>query len=207
MLRGLAGALLGGLIGAGIWAAIGYYANYEVGLIAVLVGVLAGAGMKIGAGNDTSSSTGGVAVVVAIGAILLGKLGVVHFLVAKHAVVPQVTFEMVKEVMYNDHAHAHLDKGEKLNWPTGKDIDSAESRDDYPPEIVAEVDTEWDSVPAAEHEAKVHTAQAELDRQVASAKWSIEQKAFLHSFGVFDALWAFLAVRAAYGFGSGSRGG
>ena len=203
MLKGLAGALAGGLVGAAAWAAIGYFSNYEIGLIAVLVGVLAGTGMKIGAGGDTGPATGGVAVAVALGAILLGKFGVVHFIVAKTAVVPQVTIEVLKGFMYDVHAHAHLDNGEKLNWPAGKDIETAKSRADYPPEIVAEVDTEWDSVPAAEHDAEIRTKQAEVNQRFSAMKWSVEQKAFLHSFGIFDALWAFLAVRAAYGIGSG----
>ncbi|MFA6046490.1 MAG: hypothetical protein WC718_16010 [Phycisphaerales bacterium] len=204
MLKGLIGAIIGGVLGAAIWAAIGYFANFELGLIAVLVGAMAGIGMKLGAGPDTSPATGGVAVVVALCGILLGKFGVIHFIVASKVHPPQVTYEMLKEGMFDDHARDHIAKGEALNWPAGMDIDSAESRTDYPPEIVAEVDAEWETVPAAQHDEQVRISQAKLDSNLAAIKWSVEQKAFLHSFGVFDALWAFLAIRAAYGLGSGS---
>ncbi len=52
-LRGIIGALLGGLIGATIWAASVYFTGYEIKYVAVGVGVLSGWGSRIlGGGRD-----------------------------------------------------------------------------------------------------------------------------------------------------------
>jgi hypothetical protein len=51
--RGIIGALLGGLIGAAIWAASVYYTGYEIRYVAVGVGGLAGLGSRwLGGGRD-----------------------------------------------------------------------------------------------------------------------------------------------------------
>ena len=73
LVRGTLFAVIGGLIGAALWAAVAYYAHVNLGIIAWVVGLCAGAGMKLGAGTAASSLSGFVAAVVALVSIAGGK--------------------------------------------------------------------------------------------------------------------------------------
>jgi hypothetical protein len=67
--------LVGGLIGAGIWAGVIYATEYEVGYIAILVGGLAGGGVRVGASRwDYGWFPAVTATIVAVVSIVAGKL-------------------------------------------------------------------------------------------------------------------------------------
>lgn len=71
-LKGMIGALLGGLVGAATWAAVVYWTGYEIKYVAVGVGALAGLGSrKLGGGRDYH--LGLFAASCALVAILLGQ--------------------------------------------------------------------------------------------------------------------------------------
>lgn len=71
-LKGMIGALLGGLIGAATWAGVVYWSGYEIRYVAIGVGALAGLGSrKIGGGRDYH--LGLFAATCALFAILLGQ--------------------------------------------------------------------------------------------------------------------------------------
>lgn len=72
----LLGAVAGGLIGAAIWAAITYLTGYEVGYVAWAVGGLVGLGtVKLGGKGATLATAAGA---IALGAMVLGKVGALH---------------------------------------------------------------------------------------------------------------------------------
>ncbi len=73
LVGGIFGAVVAGLIGAGIWTGIAYGTGYEIGWIAWGVGALVGFGALIGARREASPMLGGIAVIVAILALLAGK--------------------------------------------------------------------------------------------------------------------------------------
>ncbi len=70
-------------MGAAIWIAIGYFANYEVGWIAWGIGFLVGLGVRTAADDDEGFSPGMAA--VAIATILIAKYAVVSLLVTDMA--------------------------------------------------------------------------------------------------------------------------
>lgn len=71
-LKGMLGAVLGGLVGAATWAGVVYWSGYEIKYVAILVGALAGLGSrKIGGGRDYH--LGLFAATCALVAILLGQ--------------------------------------------------------------------------------------------------------------------------------------
>jgi len=69
---GIIGGSFGGLLGAGIWAAITYFTEYQIGWLAVGVGFLVGFGVrKLGRGIDKNfGAAGGI---IALISVLLGN--------------------------------------------------------------------------------------------------------------------------------------
>ena len=65
-------------LGAGIWAAIAHFANFELGWIAWGVGALAGLGVRVAADNEATDMGGVVAVLCAIIGLSAGKYAAVY---------------------------------------------------------------------------------------------------------------------------------
>src|ERR1043165_6883081 len=82
-IKGLIGCIVGGTVGASLWALVAYFTGYEVGILATIVGALCGAGMAVGSKGNLGFMTGAVACVVALLAIVGGKLSVVYSMVSK----------------------------------------------------------------------------------------------------------------------------
>jgi hypothetical protein len=72
---------IGGAVGAGIWAAVGYFSHYEVGWIAWGVGVLVGFGVRLAADDADGTTPGVIAAGLAIAAVLAGKYLVVSLVI------------------------------------------------------------------------------------------------------------------------------
>jgi len=69
---GIIGGIAGGLIGAALWAAITYFTEYQIGLLAVGVGFLVGYGVrKMGMGIDKVFGVAGG--IIALISVLLGN--------------------------------------------------------------------------------------------------------------------------------------
>lgn len=73
LVGGLIGGAIAGLLGAIAWAAVGYFTNYELGILAWGIGVLVGFGAKLGSQREGGPALGLVAALIAVGSILLGK--------------------------------------------------------------------------------------------------------------------------------------
>lgn len=69
----LAGGAVGALVGAGVWAAIAVFTNFEVGYVAVLVGYLAGLGVRLGAGGARGKALQVMAAGLALGGLVVAK--------------------------------------------------------------------------------------------------------------------------------------
>lgn len=76
LVRCLAGGMVGGMLGAIVWAAIGY-AGYELCILAWGIGFVVGLGTRIGAQEWDGAVPGVVAVGVAILSICIGKYAAV----------------------------------------------------------------------------------------------------------------------------------
>lgn len=211
MIRGILGGVIGGLVGAAIWALVGYFTGFEVGWIAWGVGVLVGMGVSIGAGEDTETLTGIFAALIALAAIAAGKFAVVHFHVNKAVdevvvTVPAPTAEDAKIGFAVEIAEAMESEGKQLEWPAGKDLDTAESGADFPKSVWKESLARWSKLTTDEQSAKLNTMNEEMQSRIAMLRSTARTMAFRDSFSFWDALWCFLALSTAYKIGSGLGG-
>ncbi len=195
MARGFLGAVAGGALGAGLWAAVSYFTGYEIGWIAWAVGGLVGAGMAWGAEGRGGQGAAVLAAAVALGAVLLGKFSAAHYSV-RHWV------EETSSALTLDDARDHLAmkvQGQLIEG--GVEISEATGDEGYATVVVMERDRRWAAMDKAERESYLESVRAEMIRESEEATGALTILAFIFSFGVFDLVFGFLAVTTAYKIG------
>jgi len=175
----IVGGAVGGVVGAAIWALIAYSSGHEVGWIAWGVGVLTGLGVKVAAKDGEGAAQGIVAAILAILALAGGKYAAVHFLVehevAKMApALGQITDDQMKSNLADEIATEKTEKGEALNWPAGKSLDTAEAPADYPPGIWDEATKRYDAIPSADREKAKSEMASQRDIVIAALKGNVK---------------------------------
>jgi len=193
--------LIGGLIGAAIWAGLIYYTNLEIGYVAVLVGFLSGVGVRFGASQwDYGWGPGLAAVAVAIMGLIVGK--VVGFqLVIQRELGNQQAADV--QGLHENIFIAGLAEGIKAATPNAAGAPNLNADDDtfdpeklpqqYPPEIWNEAKAQWAAVPDAQKQ----------EMQKEGIKLIKPNLSLL--FGPFDLLWSFLAIGAAFRAATGGQ--
>lgn len=215
LIRGSLFAIIGGLIGAAIWAAIAYFAQISIGYIAVGVGFLAGLGMSIGAGDEASTEHGVVAAIIAIAAIAAGKYFTVLALVAdafpSASTITgnyQFTDDDAKVCIADQLVEQSNADGKVLKWPNGKSPEDAESLADYPIEIVKDAESRWSAMSQDEQEKYKSAAAESVEHVIGNAVTGARSVATTQAFKdsmlrPFTILWIILAAGAAFKVGSG----
>src|SRR5262245_47979123 len=99
--RGFVGSVIGGAIGAGLWAGLAYLTGYEIGLMACIVGGLVGFGMSAGSGGKGGAGLGVLAAIVVIFSIIAGKYAAVRMIMSDYISSEQL-------VVSRDDAFNHL---------------------------------------------------------------------------------------------------
>lgn len=198
VLAGL-GALVGGAIGAAIWAAVAYYAEMEIGWIAWGVGVLAGVGAKIAARDELSPTVGIVAALVALLSVAAGKLVVIEVYLAEATADYEMTDELAISYLADDVVAEWIEEGRPVEWPEGSNP-FPEAEADYPVEIWSEATTRWSALSPGDKEIY----KASLQSQQESYLEEVRGEAFLQSFGILDIVFLALAVITAFRLGSGT---
>jgi hypothetical protein len=207
--RWIAAGSVGGLVGAAVWAGITYATNYEVGYVAWGIGFLVGFCVRFAAGESEEGFAPGVtAAVIALAAVLGGKYAAVHLLVsgstaefASEATDQQMVVASADELIREKEA-----KGEKVIFPSGKTLEDAESKADYPPSIWNAAEKQWNALGSDEQTRRKTEATQQRAAMMNSLQGAIRREAFAASFGIFDALWFFLAAGTAYRLGHGNTG-
>lgn len=212
-LGALIGAVIAGLVGAAVWAALAYYANVEIGWIAWGIGAAAGFGAAVGAKGDADAMTGGIAVLAAVGGILLGKFGAVHFAVEKELQSAELTtaMQVTDEDMIVTYADQVVDEwvaaNKTVKWPEGMDKENASAEVDYPKAIWAEGKKRWNALDA-DAQAAARREQEEFRKSmVAYITSQAKSEGFKSTFSAFDILWFVLAVASAFAIGRGGGDG
>lgn len=205
----LAGSI-GGLVGAAIWAGISYATNYEIGWIAWGIGAMVGYCVGyVAQDSEDGLAPGLTAGVLAIGAVLLGKFAAAHFLAASFAgglnIPPVVPDDMIAHLA-DDMAKDRMAKGQSVNFPPGQSIETASKQADYPPDVWQAAAQQWSALTPAEQQKQMAARNEEMKQMTQALGGAMRQSAFLASFGIFDALWFFLAAGTAYKLGSGTAG-
>jgi hypothetical protein len=94
------------------------------------------------------------------------------------------------------------EEGRSLDWPPGKDVDTAWRAPHYPPEVWADAVKQWEEMSPADRAEYSSSIKAFLTRLVAEAKAAEVADLFMQSFSLFDVLWAVLAIGTAAKLGA-----
>jgi hypothetical protein len=205
-IRWCVAALIGGFIGASIWAGITYFTGYEIGWIAWGVGLLVGVAVRMGAGDTMGVGPGAVAVIGSVAALLAGKYAAVHFQVQHEmSIAPEMTFtaEDMQLGIASDIIGEWEEQGKKLNWPPGQSFETAEIPSQFPVDVWAEAQKRWNEIPPAEQTKQIDERKALISELTGSIQGMVVDEGFKASFSPIDLLFFGLAVFTAFKVGSG----
>ncbi len=140
-MKDVAFGLVGGAVGAFVWAAVVYVTEYEIGWIALGVGGLVGFCVALGNKDRGRSPTaaGTLAVVITALSIVAGKYAAVEMLMPSDAELVGMFTERFDDEEYvvsflaDDVAGEFRSAGREMVWPQGVDPANASSQSDYPP--------------------------------------------------------------------------
>ncbi|MDF1870987.1 MAG: hypothetical protein P1U30_11410, partial [Phycisphaerales bacterium] len=182
-----------------------------------------GIGAVIGAGGDGNAWSGTVAVVIAILAIIAGK-SIVHqiyldqlheFRNTYQAAIEEsdpLEFFTETDAIWNiadDIVYERLESNTKITWPDpSMSLGEALWPEDYPQDIINETNERWTAMSQAEQDeyriAIAEDAMSQSDAVYEALDEVLESNSsVLDNLSPFDALWAFLALGAAWQFGNG----
>jgi len=212
LLRCLCGAVVGGVVGALIWAAIARYANVEIGWIAWGVGGLVGFGSACFSGGREDDAAGALAAVVAIAAVAGGRYWAYAWVIEDKistSMVNKIHIDDTQAIVSIEHAvlKEYTDAGKAIKWPAGKSEDDAENPDDFPKDIAADAKARYARMSSEDQENYKTALQSHIVGTVQSMKSQIAQVGFMDSFSAIDILFGFLAVTTAFAVASGRTGG
>ena len=192
-----------GLIGAATWAGIAHFLNLEASIVAIGIGWAIGFAIGTVAAEAASILTGILAVAITALAIAGGKWAYIEMGVAKE--LANASFEFQESdaiaVIATDIAEERERAGEYLDWPIGRDNDSAWAPDEFPTEVWDEAAQEWMNLDADAQDARLD----EYNSQNASVPNEIKMQAFKDSFGLRDLLFFGIAIFVAFPAGAGMR--
>jgi hypothetical protein len=199
--------LIGAGIGAGVWYFVGTAVNAEVGYVAALVGFLAGAGCMYGSRGNAGVLTGGLAAILAIGGIGLAKWGFV-------------------EDGYREAAKVQVDHRYAIDVLASIIQEEAGRRTVAVPTIsrrgrIGGAGAQYNRMSMAEAERKAedhwYNVMDDSDRremlddlrswqnEIQRNSSELKQEIFTGSLGMFDIIFAIVAIGVALGVGSGGQ--
>lgn len=207
VLFGIIGSVIGGALGAGLWALVIVFAERELSLIAIGVGALAGIGMALGAQTERNFATGIIAAVIALLGIGAGKYIAVDHLSGKAlariaATMPTVTADVAKAHIAEGVTKEFVSAQKKLTWPEGKNLESAANLTDYPKEVVKDVEARWALMDSAAQTSYMNQMHESRTAFITDKKSEVRSEVFKSAFRPIDLLWAAVAIFAAFKFGA-----
>lgn len=217
LVGGIIGAVVAGLIGAGIWTGIAYGTGYEIGWIAWGVGALVGFGALMGARSEASPMLGGIAVIVAILALLAGKYITIELLIDKEigdgsqylqeAIDALDDPEYLTSYIADVVAIEYETEGKPVEWPSGVDPDTASESWEYPADVWADAESRWDAMSDEDREQYSQDIEQDIrdnfSEDLEYLRSEAASQGFFQSFGLFDAIFFFLAIGTAYKLAAG----
>ncbi len=203
----IGGSLLGALIGGFIWAAIVYFTQYEIGIVAWGIGILSGLG-AVCITKDYSVRLGVIAGTMALVGLVSGNVLIYKWVVPsiQEVVAEMVTDEEVTRVASNPenmfyYAYQHMYKNSMLSQDEYNKIDNYEASDDLKQKVYKQIDmwtlSEKEVIAKAEMEIEAEAIGKFFGNN--SGLWTV----FVANFDIFTALWAIFAIGSAYKIGVG----
>jgi uncharacterized tellurite resistance protein B-like protein len=209
--------VIGGAIGAAVWAGVTYFFEYEIGWIAWGVGLLVGYAVAMGNRDRIRSPTaaGVVAVVITGLSIVAGKYAAVELLMPSDAEIVEMftaSFDDEEYVMsyVADEVVADYEaEGRVVEWPGGSAPGTAASQADYPADVWAEAATRWGALTdqqKAEFRAERESATRQnVEENMPEIRAMMGQGGFVGSFGPMDLIFFGLGMVTAFGVASGNK--
>jgi len=191
----LLGGLAGALVGGAVWAGVVVGTGYEVGWVAWGVGVLTGLG-TVAVGREQSDSVGILAAVLALGGLLFAKT---LMMCGDHSA---VTDEIAKDPLMSMSAVANdMMTDGRTDPQLVLRLNAAPPDQRLPDDLQAEYDAALDAHLARMTEEDRQQANAALASVVLDKMGRSER--FFAQLSGWDALWFLLAVVSAYKVGTG----
>lgn len=216
-MRAVIGGLVGGAIGALLWAGVVVFTGYEVGWIAWGVGGLVGFGVAKGNedGGRSSTAAGTLAVVIAVLAIVAGKYaGIQSIMPSDDEITAMFMADFEREeylISYvaDEVVAEYVSQGRNVDWPSGTIPAQAAYEEDYPADVWAEAESRW--VARSEREradfrsAREAETVASLEESMPEIRAAIAGGGLAGSFTPMDLIFFGLAMVTAFGVGSGAK--
>jgi len=125
-----------------------------------------------------------------------------------------VTPERLRQYIADEIVYARLDRGETIDWPDPQmSVDFSIFPDDYPQAIISETNVRYESLDDTQRTAMTdrvvedhYERLVEFQQGLSDNMDQIAGDAVFENLSLFDGLWAFLALGAAWGVGSGGGG-
>ncbi len=225
----LIGAVVAGVIGAGLWAAVAHFTGYEVRFVATIVGVMCGIGALIGTDGEGNIGSACIAVAAAFAAIFVGKMitfniyinsdeykSIKNEIASSIASVEYTLDEMLPEDVQSRWAYERVEiminENRVIDWPGDEmDLDWAYYPDDYPRAVVREVEDRWNGLNEDEQLAAREEELEEMRGELKELSDQLERgpsnaqvaDGVYESLDHFDVIWALASLTSAFGIGSG----
>jgi hypothetical protein len=195
------GGLVGGAVGALIWAAMAYFLEVEVGWIAWLAGVLVGVGVRIAAQDERPAEAGWIAAAIALLAIAAGKYAAVELAISQIAwadelqitsdqAIASIATEIATERGVRDEVVRAMGEAEGEG--------PADLEQLFPPDIWREARGRWERLGPEGQRSKVEEIEEAALQAQEAVKGLVRREGFLASFSAYDILWALLAIGSAF---------
>lgn len=202
-MKGLTAGIVAGLAGAFAWALIAYFTGFEIGYLAWGIGALVGA--AVGWGTKGTPTNGVIAVAISIVAIMGGKFMAVQFSISNEmeTIDQDIALQMENEEFILSWLAGGIiyeiqEQGNTVQWPAGVDPDEASAKEDFPPEIWNATETVWAEMTDDEKEEFRGDVKDQINANIQVIAAMASKEGFLSSFGLFDAIFFFLAIGTAY---------
>jgi len=213
-LLGIIGGIVGGAIGAGAWGLIAYLTGYEIGWIAIGVGFVTGVGVAVGTKGRGGAMGGILAAVISLVAVAGGKFFAVEMITQKYTSSNEFKNEIASMELTEENMISYVadlivadktSRHETISWPAGMIAEAATEEKDYPPELWKDAKARWvalDNATKEQYRMDVRRNMEEAATVLVNTLGAAD--IFIESFSLFDVLWAFLAVGAAFRAGYGA---
>lgn len=209
--------LIGGVVGAVVWAGVAYVSEYEIGWIAWGIGALVGYCVAVGNRDRLRSSTaaGVVAVVITALSIAGGKYAAVELLMpSDEELIAMFTAsfeeeEYVISYMADEVADEFEAEGRPVAWPEGVGRANAATQADYPPDVWAEAILRWSALSDTEkaefREVREAATRENVEANLPQIRAMMGRGGFLASFTPMDLIFFGLGMVTAFGVASGKK--
>ncbi len=211
----IAGGVVAGAIGAGIWAAVAYFTGYEVGWVAWAVGGLVGFGVVLGNSRDRSPQAGVLAVIITVLSLVAAKYTTVQLILSDDSEIVSALVagleddELVISYIADDVVVEFMSEDKPVNWPVGVDPSQAATQVEYPSDVWAVAQSRWDAMSVDEREGfrseLADMVSANFAEAMDDIRSEMAQVGFIGSFTLMDIIFFGLAIITAYKVATGAN--